>query len=106
MKRAFYSGSISDFLAASPEAVLGTIVENDPSSNLEHTQRRAWMEVIQIMKKVLPQYEGRIYFEYVIPRMGKRIDVLVITGPVIIVLEFKVFQSEFKLAGTDQVWDY
>ena len=38
--------------------------------------------------------------------MGKRIDVLVIIGPVIIVLEFKVFQNEFTLAGTDQVWDY
>ena len=64
------------------------------------------MEEILIMKKVLSQYEGRIYFEYAIPRMGKRIDVLVITGPIIIVLEFKVFQSGFTLAGTDQVWDY
>ena len=64
------------------------------------------MEEIQIMKKVLFHYEGRIYFEYAIPRMGKRIDVLVITGPIIIVLEFKVFQSGFTLAGTDQVWDY
>src|SRR5262249_14350637 len=106
MMRAFYSASIANFLAATPEEILGKIVENDTSSNLEHTQRRAWMEEIQIMKKVLPQYEGRIYFEYAIPRMGKRIDVLLITGPVIIVLEFKVFQSEFTLAATDQVWDY
>jgi Schlafen group 3, DNA/RNA helicase domain len=106
MKRAFYSASIADFRAASPVEILGTIVENDPSSNLEHTQRRAWSEEIRIMKQVLSQYEGRIYFEYAIPRMGKRIDVLVITGPVIIVLEFKVFQSEFTSAGSDQVWDY
>src|SRR5437868_14858007 len=97
MKRAFYSASIIDFLAASPEEILGTIVENDPSSQLEQTQRRAWREEIQIMKRVLSQYEGRIYFEYAIPRMGKRIDVLVITGPVIIVLEFKIFQREFHI---------
>jgi hypothetical protein len=38
--------------------------------------------------------------------MGKRIDVLLIIGAVIIVLEFKVFHTEFTLAGTDQVWDY
>jgi hypothetical protein len=94
MKRALYSASITDFLAASPEEVLGTIVENGPLSSLGHTQRRACVEEIQIMKTVLSQYKGRIYFEYAIPRMGKRIDVLVITGPIIIVLEFKVFQTE------------
>src|SRR5262249_6256836 len=75
MKRAFYSASIPDFLAASPEEILGLIVANDHSSNLEHTQRRAWMEEIQIMQDVLSPYHGRIYFEYAIPRMGKRIDV-------------------------------
>jgi hypothetical protein len=106
MRRAFYSASIADFLAGSPEGILGTIVQNDPSSTLEHAQRRAWMEEIQILKNVLSQYEGRIYFEYAIPRMGKRIDVLVIIGPAIIVLEFKTFQSEFTMPATDQVWDY
>ena len=59
MKRAFYSASIPDFLAASPEEILGLIVANDHSSNLEHTQRRAWMEEIQIMQDVLSPYHGR-----------------------------------------------
>src|SRR5262245_7274807 len=106
MKRAFYSASIPDFLAMSPEEILGVIVQNDHSSNLEHTQRRAWMEEVQIMQHVLSTNEGKIYFEYAIPRMGKRIDVLLIIGPVIIVLEFKAFQREFTLVATDQVCDY
>jgi len=62
MKRAFYSASIPDFLAASPEEILGMIVQNDHSSNLEHTQRRAWTEEIQIMRQVLSPTEGRIFF--------------------------------------------
>jgi hypothetical protein len=64
----FYSAAIVDFLATTPKEILGTIVENDPSSSVEHTQRKAWMEEIQIMKKVLSQCGGRICFEYAIPR--------------------------------------
>ena len=38
--------------------------------------------------------------------MGQRIDVVVLIGPVIFVLEFKVGESEFKAHAFDQVWDY
>ena len=47
-----------------------------------------------------------MYFEYVIPRMGKRIDVVAIIGPVIFVLEFKAGEKEFLSYAIDQVWDY
>src|SRR5207245_2848526 len=64
------------------------------------------VEEIEILKDVPSRHEGHIYFEYAIPRMGKRIDVLLIIGPAIVVIEFKVGEQEFTLAGTDQVWDY
>src|SRR5690242_4525033 len=105
MRRALYASSIVDFCAANPEQILGTIVEHI-SFTLEHTQRNAWLEEIEILKEVLVHHEGQIYFEYAIPRMGKRIDVVLLMGPAIFVIEFKIGESEFTIAGIDQVWDY
>jgi hypothetical protein len=74
--------------------------------DLGKPQRDAWLEEIRILHSVLPGREGSIYFEYSIPRMGKRIDVVLLIGPVIFVLEFKIGESEFPAYATDQVWDY
>ena len=49
---------------------------------------------------------GSIFFEYSIPRMGKRIDVVLIIKNVIFVLEFKVGEKEFPSYAIEQVWDY
>lgn len=38
--------------------------------------------------------------------MGKRIDVILLIGPVIFVLEFKIGEKEFTSYAQDQVWDY
>ena len=51
-------------------------------------------------------YEGEILFEYSIPRMGKRIDVVLLIKHVIFVLEFKVGEKEFTSYAIDQVYDY
>jgi hypothetical protein len=105
MKRAYYSDSISNFLVSDVRTILGTIeLDNDFPSEL--SQRDAWVEEIRILKSVLPPFQGSIYFEYSIPRMGRRIDVVLLIGPVIFVLEFKVGEKEFPSYATDQVWDY
>jgi len=106
MQRAYYSASITDFLAASPNTILGVLVKNSGGSATEHTQRDAWLQQINILKRALTNRSGRIYFDYAIPRMGKRIDVVLIIGPVIFVLEFKVGESHFTTAPLDQVTDY
>jgi Schlafen group 3, DNA/RNA helicase domain len=105
MNRAYYSDSISNFLTSDVRAILGTIeLDNDFPSEL--TQRDAWLEEIQILQSTLRPYQGAIYFEYSIPRMGRRIDVVLLIGPVIFVLEFKVGGKEFPADAVDQVWDY
>jgi hypothetical protein len=58
------------------------------------------------LKEVVLEYKGRIFFEYSIPRMGRRIDVVLIIRNVIFVIEFKVGEKEFLLSGQDQVLDY
>ena len=105
LKRAYYSDSISNFLISDVRTILGSIeFGNDFPS--EQTQRDAWLEEIRILQSILSPYQGAIYFEYSIPRMGQRIDVLLLIGPVVFVLEFKVGEEKFPSHAIDQVWDY
>lgn len=105
MKREFYSDSISTFLKTSPDEILGKLVRNN-DFDLGQSQRDAWLEEIRVLHKVLSCYQGSIYFEYSIPRMGKRIDVVLLIGSVIFVLEFKIGETDFMSYAKDQVFDY
>jgi hypothetical protein len=105
MKRDYYSDSIARFRNTSPNEILGQLVRSSGFS-IEQTQRDAWLEEIRILKQVLSGVEGSIYFEYAIPRMGKRIDVVLLIGSVIFVLEFKVGEREFTSYALNQAWDY
>lgn len=105
MKREYYSDSISNFLRSSAEVILGILVQNNDFTLIQ-TQRDAWIAEIAILYVALTPYEGSIYFEYSIPRMGRRIDVVILIGPVIFVIEFKVGDREFTTHAIDQVFDY
>jgi hypothetical protein len=105
VRRSYYSASIIDFLSTSDTEILGELTRAN-QFNLDQTQRSAWLEQITILKRVLINRSGRIYFEYAIPRMGKRIDVVLLIGPVVFVLEFKVGESHFSSSAIDQVTDY
>jgi hypothetical protein len=105
MRREYYSDTIANFLKTKSNEILGKLVKSNDFA-LEQTQRDAWLEEINILQKTLQSYKGSIYFEYSIPRMGKRIDVVVITGSTIFILEFKVGENEFPSNAIDQVWDY
>lgn len=105
MLRYFYSNSIQKFLLETEESILGKLAYNNDFS-LELTQKSAWLKEIEILKHILFKYPGTIFFEYSIPRMGRRIDVVLIIRSVIFVLEFKVGDKEFTANAVDQVWDY
>lgn len=105
MNRAYYSSTILEFLHTSTNEILGILTSKN-EFKLEQTQREAWIEQVRILKDVLNGYTGSIYFEYSIPRMGKRIDVLLIIQSIIFILEFKVGEREFHGYSIDQVWDY
>jgi hypothetical protein len=106
MKRYYYSEPIHKFIQQSPTEILGELALG--SATVEQPQRDAWLEEINILKHVLDPYrdQGKLYFEYSIPRLGKRIDVVVVIGPVVFVLEFKVYEDMFTSHALDQVWDY
>lgn len=105
MKRYYYSDTISSFCTTSSQEILGELARNNEFS-LEHTQKTAWLQQIRILRAVLNNCDGVIFFEYSIPRMGRRIDVVLIIRNVIFVLEFKVGEREFLSSAIDQVFDY
>jgi DUF2075 family protein len=105
LKREYYKDTISNFLKKSKEEIVGEISLNC-EFNIDNEQLRAWIGEIDILKNVLIPFQGYIYFEYSIPRMGQRIDVLLIIQTVIFVLEFKIGEKEFQSYAIDQVWDY
>ncbi|MFC0877077.1 DUF2075 domain-containing protein [Saccharicrinis sp. FJH2] len=105
MNRAYYSDIINNFLHKSETEILGALtLENEFST--EQTQRDAWIFQIKYLQILLVGYSGSIYFEYAIPRMGKRIDVLLIIKSIIFVIEFKVGETDYHSHSIDQVWDY
>lgn len=107
MKRAYYTDTIDGFLGRSTEEVLGVLAAAH-SFALDPTQRDAWLAQITILRGVLPGYRGQgtVHFEYSIPRLGRRIDVVALIGGVVFVLEFKVGDTQFHAHAIDQVWDY
>ena len=105
MNRSYYSNTIEKFILTKPEEIIGEMAILSKFAD-EVSQKSAWREEIRILLKILPKYQGSIYFEYSIPRMGQRIDVLLLIKSVIFILEFKVGETEFPLHAIDQVWDY
>ena len=69
----------------------------------------AWKGEINILQKVLLPWKdenAQIVFEYDIPRLGKRIDVVLLLRGLIFCLEFKVGQKDILQADVEQVMDY
>ena len=105
MKRYYYSNAIEIFLQDDYHAVLGALSRNS-EFNDELTQKEAWYQEIQILNRELDGIKGHLFFEYSIPRMGRRIDVVLVIENIVFPLEFKIGQSEYLLSNIDQVWDY
>lgn len=103
--RAWYSTSVADFLQTSTEAVLGTLASKSEFA-VTPSQRDAWIGQLEILRSSLCGLTGMLFLEFNIPRMGRRIDAVILAGPVVFVVEFKVGETEFERAAIDQVWDY
>jgi hypothetical protein len=103
--RAWYGATISEFLQSRPEAVVGTLTTHSEFAVLP-TQTDAWLAQIQLLKEHLAGLTGSIFFEFNIPRMGRRVDAVLVIGPVVFVIEFKVGENLFERSAVDQAWDY
>ena len=110
IKRYFHGDTIEGFLAMPDAQIIGILTTAHTSlhASLQSLQNDAWREEISLLKDILTQYIGRghIYFEYTIPRMGRRIDVVLLLDGVVLLLEFKAFNEQYTKADIAQVWDY
>lgn len=108
-QRWHYGAGFEQFVRQSDTEILGMLAAH-AGGNLDLNQKHAWQVQIRILKALKIQKPARatakIYFEYTIPRLGRRVDVLLIVGHVLFVLEFKVGELGFTAAALDQVWDY
>ena len=105
--RSYYSATIADFLRQSDREILGIIHANDISAETTIQQSNTWESEITILKDQLRALsDGRIIFEYTIPRMGKRVDTVVLYRNIVFLLEFKVGDKEYRESTYDQVYDY
>ena len=105
--RCLYKSDFISFLKEDSNAVLGFLCDNYHGSALT-TTIEAWKGEIEILKRVVSALHGngQIIFEYDIPRLGKRIDAVLLYKGIIFCLEFKVGESKIIEANIDQVLDY
>lgn len=104
--RCYYSDDVRNFLARTDGEILGILCSN-VGGRLEVQQKNAWSSQIEILKRQLAGFpEGRIIFEYVIPRMGRRVDTVFLHGNIVFLLEFKCGACEYAARDLDQVCGY
>ncbi len=106
--RCLYTSAIKEFLEQGRLAVLGSLHNNYHGDSLSTTDE-AWMGEIDILQQVLIPWKNesaQVIFEYEIPRLGKRIDVVLLLRGIIFCLEFKVGQKDVLQADVEQVMDY
>lgn len=106
--RCLYHSAIYDFLQTKNTEILGELISSYHGSSLT-TTNESWEEEIRILKSVLETWkdeDAHIIFEYAIPRLGKRIDVVLLLKGIVFCLEFKVGKSEALQNDVEQVLDY
>src|SRR5262249_6869031 len=95
LSRAWYWASTTEFLQTAPDTIVGRLAKNCDFSLLP-TQRNAWLAQILLLQTQLVGLNGSLFLEFNIPRMGRRIDAVLLIGPVVCVIEFKVGESTFQ----------
>lgn len=107
MKRSYYANTIKQFLQDSDSSILGELVRHHEFA-LEDLQRNAWISQIQILKQLYAGHTENafILFEYAIPRMGKRVDVVLLIKGSVFVIEFKVGEKKYSNYAIEQALDY
>lgn len=102
---AYFADSIAEFLRADATTILGRLTSASAFS-VDLTQRDAWLSEIDLLKAALVGVDGSIFLEFDIPRLGSRIDGVVVTSSAVVPLEFKVGERKFTRIDLNQAWDY
>ncbi len=105
LKLYYYKDRIADFRRKAPAQILGELTQASQFP-VEFDQRTAWQAEVQVLQSALSDFVGTTYLEFSIPRMGARIDAVLIVDAAVLVIEFKVGATAYDAYALDQVWDY
>lgn len=105
MSRSWYSASIDVFQKTSDEQVVGELVLNSTFADIP-AQKIAWLREIMLLRQALGGYDGWLHLEFNIPRMGRRIDAILLINGIVISIEFKINVDQYFAADIDQAYDY
>ncbi len=106
--RCLYRSDFKSFIESDPYSILGRIHDAFHGQALT-TNDEAWKGEINLLQSVLMPWkdeDAEIIFEYDIPRLGKRIDAVLLLRRIIFCLEFKVGQKDALQSDVEQVMDY
>ena len=104
--RSGFNSSFYHFFEKSNDEILGELVKKQDGS-VETTQRDAWRFQIKLLKDLLTHFSrGHVLFEFIIPRIGKRVDNILIIKNTIFVIEFKVGSEKYFNQDKVQTIDY
>ena len=104
MKRAWFDDPAEMLANATPQLILGYLTEATQFP-AELAQISAWQFTITHLKQLaaaLP--DAHFFMEFAIPRMGRRADAVIVAGPLILVLEYKVGHLQKPLANGGLIW--
>ena len=95
--RCLFNSDFASFLHGDINSIFGALCDNYHGEALT-TTREAWKSEIGIMRDVLAglnDENGQIIFEYDIPRLGKRIDVVLLYRGIFSVLSSRLANQIF-----------
>ena len=106
-RRYGYGAAVSIFLESASESILGALTQRS-AFDVDRTQVAAWETSIEVLRDALLSWagDGHLFFEFDVPRLGRRIDAVLVLRHAVFVIEFKVGANAFLAADLDQVVDY
>jgi hypothetical protein len=102
---AYFAASVADFLSASDDEVYGALTSPHGFS-LTPEQLSAWRQQLPILRSALADEAGWIHLEFDIPRLGRRVDAVLVSGCAVLPIEFKVGAKKVERLNYEQAWDY
>ena len=102
---AYYTARVADFIGEATESILGKLTAKSAFA-VDPPQRDAWVGEIGVLKSALAGIDGSVFLEFDVPRIGSRIDAVLVSGPAMFVIEFKVGARHVNTHDFNQAWDY
>ena len=106
-RRYGYGAPVSTFLESPSESILGALTQRS-AFDVDRMQVAAWEMSIEVLRNALLSWagDGHLFLEFDVPRLGRRIDAVLVLRNAVFVIEFKVGAKAFLAADLDQVVDY